>query len=60
MPHLEESLCLARDLNAGFDVALTLRAMASVHCDGEAALRLESDAILERLGVVSVPNVPLP
>ena len=37
-----------------------VRAMASVGFDGADALREESDAILERLGVVSVPKVPLP
>ena len=34
--------------------------MASVGWDGAESLREESDAILERLGVVSVPHVPLP
>ncbi len=59
-PHFEESLRIARDLRAEFEVALTLRAMAAVGADGSGALRAESDAILERLGVVSVPRVPLP
>ena len=59
-PHLEESLRLARELKAEFEVALTLRAMAAVGRDGADDLRAESDAILERLGVVSVPRVPLP
>ncbi len=59
-PHLEASLRLARDLHAEFEVALTLRAMAAVGWEDGAALRAESDAILERLGVVRVPAVPLP
>ncbi len=59
-PHLEESLRLARELKAEFEVALTLRAMAAVGWEGADGLRLESDAILERLGVVRVPGVPLP
>ena len=59
-PHLEEGLLLAREQKAEFEVALTLRAMASVGWDGADGLRTESDAILERLGVVSVPAVPLP
>ena len=59
-PHFEESLRLARDQKAEFELALTLRAMASVGWDGADALRAESDAILERLGVASVPKVPLP
>lgn len=41
-------------------MALTLRAMAAVGFEGTETLRAESDAILERLGVVSVPKVPLP
>ena len=59
-PHFEDSLQLAREQHAEFEVALTLRAMASVDSDEAAALREESDAILARLGVVSVPKVPLP
>jgi hypothetical protein len=59
-PHLEESLRLARELKAEFEVALTLRAMAAVGWEGADRLRRESDAILERLGVVRVPGVPLP
>lgn len=60
LPHFEESLRLAREQKAEFEVALTLRAMASVGWDDADTLRQESDAILERLGVVSVPKVPLP
>ncbi len=59
-PHLEESLRLARDQKSEFEVALTLRAMADVKLGDAATHRSESDAILERLGVVSVPRVPLP
>ena len=59
-PHFEESLRLARERKAEFEVALTLRAMAAVGFEGAETLRVESDAILERLGVVSVPKVPLP
>jgi hypothetical protein len=43
-----------------FEVALTLRAMTDGGLGDVAAHRAESDAILERLGVVSVPRVPLP
>ena len=50
----------ARELKAEFEVALTLRAMADVRFDASEELRSESNAILERLGVVSVPAVPLP
>jgi tetratricopeptide (TPR) repeat protein len=59
-PHFEESLRIARELNVEFEVALTLRAMADVRLPDADTLRSESDAILERLGVVSVPKVPLP
>ena len=59
-PHLVEALAIARELKAEFEVALTLRAMADVRFDASEELRSESNAILERLGVVSVPAVPLP
>jgi len=59
-PHFEESLRLARELDAQYELGMTLRAMAELGFDHADALREESDAILERLGVVSVPKVPLP
>ena len=59
-PHLEDSLRLARELKAEFEVGQTLGAMASLGWEGADALRAESDAILARLGVISVPKVPLP
>ena len=58
--HFEDSLRIARELNVEFEVALTLRAMADIQHPDADALRAESDAILERLGVVAVPKVPLP
>ncbi len=58
--HLEESLALAREQKAEFEVALTLRAMADVRMPDADACRAESETILGRLGVVSVPRVPLP
>jgi tetratricopeptide (TPR) repeat protein len=59
-PHLEESLRIARELKVEYEVALTLRAMvATRHPAGEGA-GAEADEILGRLGVVSVPSVPLP
>ena len=57
---LEESLRIARDLSAEFEVALTLRALADIRSDNADSLRAESDTILARLGVVAVPAVPLP
>ncbi|HYZ20268.1 MAG TPA: tetratricopeptide repeat protein, partial [Gaiellaceae bacterium] len=59
-PHLLESLRIARDLRAVYEEALTLRALADTKSPDADAYRAESDAILERLGVVSVPKVPLP
>jgi tetratricopeptide (TPR) repeat protein len=59
-PHLLESLRIARDLRAVYEVALTLRALADTNAPGSDALRAESDEILARLGVISLPRVPLP
>jgi class 3 adenylate cyclase/tetratricopeptide (TPR) repeat protein len=59
-PHFEDSLRIARALNAKYEVALTLRAMAATRHPSEADLAGESDAILEQLHVASVRPVPLP
>ena len=59
-PHLLESLRIARDLGAVYEEALTLRALADTKAPDAEAHRAESDEILARLGVVSVPKVPLP
>ena len=58
-PHLEESLLLARKAASEYDVALTLRALAETGL-GDPTAGPEADAILERLGVVTLPGVPLP
>jgi class 3 adenylate cyclase/tetratricopeptide (TPR) repeat protein len=58
--HFEESLRIARELNVQYEVALTLRAMADTGYLANEAFAAESDQILERLGVVSLPSVPLP
>jgi hypothetical protein len=52
----DESLRIARELGAQYEVARTLRARA------DAGLGKPEDAheILDRLGVVSLPLVPLP
>jgi class 3 adenylate cyclase/tetratricopeptide (TPR) repeat protein len=57
--HFDRSLAVARDLGADYEVARTLhaRVVAGVGADGDAA---DAAAIMERLGVVSVPAVPLP
>jgi tetratricopeptide (TPR) repeat protein len=59
-PHFDRSLQIARELNAPFELALTLSAMADVRFPDADALRTESDKILAGLGVISVPTVPLP
>ncbi len=61
-PHLEESLELAASPKGRVRGGPHSAAMASVGLDGaDASARgAESDGIFERLGVVSVPNVPLP
>jgi len=59
---LNESLGVARALNAGYEVALTLRAVARLAAlQGRPAgsLEDESASILERLGVVRVTEAPL-
>lgn len=60
---LEVSLAAARELDAVFDVALTLDAMVrlSVTQTGivDVAARKEADALFTRLGVVRVLEVPL-
>ena len=55
-PHFERSLEAARAANAEYEVALTLRAIAETSGvdDGQGT------DILNRLGVVSTPSVPLP
>ncbi len=58
-PHLEESLRLAREAASEYDVALTLRALAETGL-GDATAGTEADAILERLGVATLPRAPLP
>jgi class 3 adenylate cyclase/tetratricopeptide (TPR) repeat protein len=59
-PHFEASLRIARELKVQYEVGLTLRAMVATRYPGSDDFGAESDEILERLGVVSVPNVPLP
>jgi tetratricopeptide (TPR) repeat protein len=55
-PHFDESLRVARELGAQYEIARTLRARA------DAGLGSDEDAqtIFDRLGVVRLPAVPLP
>jgi tetratricopeptide (TPR) repeat protein len=58
-PRFERSLEFARGLGADYEVALALEALGRTRLvDSEA--EAESRAILERLGVLSTPVVPLP
>lgn len=57
--HFDEALRVARELGADYEVARTLQAkvLTGLGTDEELA---EAEAIMERLGVVSLPAVPLP
>jgi predicted ATPase/class 3 adenylate cyclase len=60
---LDQSLELARSRKATFEVALTLRALmdlASLRGEPAPSEAQESRPILDQLGVVSVPEIPLP
>jgi class 3 adenylate cyclase/tetratricopeptide (TPR) repeat protein len=59
---LAESLTLGRARNAEYEVALTLQAMvrASSSDGSRADLEAEVRSIIQRLGIVSLPDLPLP
>jgi Asp-tRNA(Asn)/Glu-tRNA(Gln) amidotransferase A subunit family amidase len=61
---MERSLASGREIGADYEVALTITALARLDylqvASQDAALRAESRSIYERLGVLSVPVVPLP
>jgi tetratricopeptide (TPR) repeat protein len=63
-PHFEESLRLAREGSSDYETALTLRAIADTASgaaeETDRAGGAEAAATLARLGVVSLPSVPLP
>ncbi|HWL32179.1 MAG TPA: tetratricopeptide repeat protein [Gaiellaceae bacterium] len=63
-PHFEESLRLAREGNSDYEAALTLRAIADTASgaagDTDRAGGAEAAATMARLGVASLPRVPLP
>ncbi len=58
--HLEESLRLAREQKAEFEVALTLRAMADVRASGRRRTRARRATRSSSGSASSVPKVPLP
>ena len=57
--HFDESLRIGREFSADYEVGRTLQAkvLTGFASDDELA---EAEAIMERLGVVSLPDVPLP
>jgi tetratricopeptide (TPR) repeat protein len=60
---LETAVDEARERNASYELALSLDALAAlagVTGDDVGDLEEERDAILERLGVVGIPGLPLP
>ncbi len=56
-PHFEESLRFARERGLQYEVARTLRALADTGAPEHSA---EAQELLDSLGVVSLPRVPLP
>lgn len=58
-PHLDASVAIARRLGADYELARTLQArvLTGFATDEE---REEAEAIMERLGVTSLPPLPLP
>jgi class 3 adenylate cyclase/tetratricopeptide (TPR) repeat protein len=59
-PHFDASLDAARSTDALYELALTLRAMEATGYVSDEDLGAKADEILEQLGVVSLPAVPLP
>ena len=57
--HFDESLRLARELGAQYEVARTLHAQVATGLAGDDAAS-EAETILTRLGVAALPEVPLP
>jgi tetratricopeptide (TPR) repeat protein len=58
-PHFEQSLRVARELGADYEVGRTLQAKVLTGLASDEELE-EAEAIMARLGVVSLPDVPLP
>ncbi len=58
-PHFDESIGLARSLGAEYELGRTLHAKVVTGFASDEETE-EAEAILERLGVVSLPEVPLP
>jgi class 3 adenylate cyclase/tetratricopeptide (TPR) repeat protein len=58
-PHFDESLRIGREFGADYEVGRTLQAKVLTGFATDEELE-EAEAIMSRLGVVSLPNVPLP
>ena len=56
-PHFDESLRLGRERGARYEIARTLRALADTGAPQHAE---EAQQLLDSLGVVTLPRVPLP
>jgi tetratricopeptide (TPR) repeat protein len=59
LPHFEESLRIGREHSADYEVGRTLQAKVLTDLASDSELE-EGEAIMARLGVVSLPAVPLP
>jgi hypothetical protein len=59
LPHFEASLRLGREHGADYEVGRTLQAKVVTGFASGGELE-EAEAIMERLGVASLPYVPLP
>ena len=59
LPHFEESLRIGREHSADYEVGRTLQAKVLTGFASDSELE-EGEAIMARLGVVSLPAVPLP
>ena len=57
--HFDASLRIARKLKVEYEVALTLVAMVNTHYPTTQDLLAQSNRILQKLGVVALPQVPL-
>ena len=60
LPHLERSLEIAEGIGATYEVALTLKALGDAGAPEADAHRARSSALLADLGVLAVPEPPLP
>jgi tetratricopeptide (TPR) repeat protein len=56
-PHFDESLRVAEETNAEYELALTMKALADTGAPEYGPL---AQVVFDRLGVVSTPYVPLP